>query len=131
MTIQFKAYDVREERISVPAPNQFRVEHNPNYVDSLIAGCLSPIIHLPQILWFGSFWPFLKSLWKGLSFIVYSIMAGLAGQANGFQTVEVKERTLSDEEKQAALDDMLQGTGFVAVKLSDLGASQADRTGRI
>lgn len=131
MTIQFIAYDVEEERTSAPTPNQFRIGHNPSYVNSLIAGCLSPIIHLPQILWFGSFWPFLQSLWKGLSFIVYSIMAGLAGQANGFRTVEVKERTLSDEEKQAALDDMLQGTGFVAVKLSNLGASQAKRTERV
>lgn len=131
MTFEFKSYDVREKRTSVPTPNQFRVGHNPNYVDSLIAGCLSPIIHIPQILWFGSCWPFLRSLWRGLSFIAYSFMAGLAGKANGFRTVEIKERTFSDEEKRAALDEMLQGTGFVAVKIGDVGASQADRTGRV
>lgn len=122
MTIQFKAYDVREERTNVPTPTQFRMGRNPSYVDSLIAGVVSPIVHLPQILWFNSLWPFAKSLWSGLSFIFLSIGAGVAGHANGFRTVEVKERELTEEEKQGALDDMLRGSGFIAVNLKRIGS---------
>jgi hypothetical protein len=121
MTIRFKAFDVREERTNVPTPPQFRLGPNPSYLDSLVAGVVSPIIHLPQILWFNSLWPFLKSLWAGVHFIFLSVGAGLAGQANGFRTVEVKERDLSDEEKQTALDDMLRGSGFIAVNLKRMG----------
>ena len=121
MTIQFKAYDVREERTNIPTPTQFRLGRNPSYVDSLIAGVVSPIVHLPQILWFNSFWPFAKSLWSGVHFIFLSVGAGVTGQANGFRTVEVKERELSEEEKQTALDDLLLGTGFIAVNLKRIG----------
>jgi hypothetical protein len=121
MTIQFKAFDVREERTNVPTPTQFRMGRNPSYVDSLIAGVISPIIHLPQILWFNSFWPFIKSLWSGVQFIFLSVGAGVTGQANGFRTVEVKERDLTEEEKQTALDDMLRGSGFIAVNVNRIG----------
>jgi hypothetical protein len=121
MTIHFKAFDIREERTSVPTPLQFRTGPNPSYLNSLVAGVFSPILHLPQILWFNSLWPFIKSLWTGLSFIFLSVGAGVFGQANGFRTVEVKERELSDEEKQSALDDMLKGTGFIAVNLKRMG----------
>lgn len=121
MTLQFKAYEVREERTNVPTPNQFRVGRNPSYLDSLVAGVISPIVHLPQILWFGSLWPFIKSLWRGLSFILYSMIAGVAGQANGFRTVDVAERELTDAEKQTALDDMLRGSGFIAISTKSIG----------
>jgi hypothetical protein len=40
------------------------------------------------------------------------------GRANGFVTSEVVERELSEKEKQAALDDMLRGSGYKAVNLS-------------
>lgn len=119
---------MREERTNAPTPAQFRVGRNPNYLDSLIAGVVSPIVHLPQILWFGSFWPFLKSLWRGLSFIIYSMVAGIAGQANGFRTVEVSERPLTEEEKQKALDDMLLGSGFIAVSLKKIGGNRVAET---
>jgi hypothetical protein len=121
MTIHFKAFDIREERTSVPTPMQFRTGRNPSYLNSLVAGVFSPILHLPQIFWFNSLWPFIKSLWTGVSFISLSIGAGIAGQANGFRTVEVKERELSEDEKQAALDDMLKGSGFIAVSLKRIG----------
>lgn len=121
MTIQFKAYDIREERTSVPTPMQFRTGRNPSYLNSLVAGIFSPILHLPQIFWFNSLWPFLKSLWTGVAFISLSMGAGIAGQANGFRTVEVKERDLTEEEKQTALDDMLRGSGFIAVSVNRIG----------
>lgn len=121
MTIHFKAYDVKEERTSVPTPPQFRIGPNPSYLNSLVAGVFSPILHLPQIFWFNSLWPFIKSLWTGFNFLAMSMGAGLAGQANGFRTVEVKERELTEEEKQTALDDMLRGTGFIAVSTKTLG----------
>lgn len=121
MTIHFKAYDVKEQRTSVPTPMQFRVGRNPSYLNSLVAGVFSPILHLPQIFWFNSLWPFIKSLWTGFAFIVMSFCAGVMGNANGFRVINVAERELSDAEKQSALDDMLRGSGFIAVSLSKIG----------
>lgn len=128
MTIRFKAFEVKEKRTCVPTPPQFRIGSNPSYVDSLIAGVFSPFLHLPQILWFNSLWPFLRSLWTALSFILMSIGAGVTGRANGFRTTEVQERDLSEAEKQTALDDMLRGTGFIAVSLSKIGGQVASET---
>ena len=116
MPLQFKAYEVQKERTCIPEPSEFRIEHNPNYLNSFITGVFSPLLHLPQILWFSSLWPFLKSLWNSLSFILLSMSMGVMGRANGFRTVNVVERELSDEEKEAALADMLEGSGYVAVK---------------
>ena len=121
MTIHFHTYDIKEERTWVPSPPEFRPGHNPNYLESLCAGCFSPLLHLPQILWFNSLWPFIKSLWTGFAFIVMSFCAGVMGNANGFRVINVAERELSDAEKQSALDDMLRGSGFIAVSLSKIG----------
>jgi hypothetical protein len=121
MPIHFKAYDVKEARTNLPTPLQFRVGANPSYVDSLIAGVISPILHLPQILWFNSLWPFFKSLYTGVVFICLSVSMGVMGRANGFVTSEVVERDLSEEEKQTALDDMLRGSGYIAVNVNRIG----------
>jgi hypothetical protein len=118
MPIQFKAFEYKEARTNLPSPGQFRLGPNPSYADSLIAGVVSPIIHLPQILWFNSLWPFAKSLWSSFSFLCLSIGAGFAGNANGFITTEVIERDLSEGDKQRALDDMLRGSGYQAISLN-------------
>lgn len=125
MTLQFKAYEVREERTNIPSPKQLRFESNPSYLDSLITGVLAPIVNLPQLLWFNSLWPFIKSLWVSLQFILLSICAGVMGRASGFRVAEVVERNLTDEEKQTALDDMLRGSGFAAVSLNRNNARHA------
>jgi hypothetical protein len=121
MSIQFKAYKVTKERTCAPEPNEFQVGRNPSYLNSLVAGVLSPILHLPQILWLNSFWPLLKSLWRSLTFILLSMSAGFMGQANGFRTTGVKEHLMSDEEKECVLAEMLEGSGYVAVKETSVG----------
>ena len=126
MTIQFKAFEYKEERTAFPEPQQFRIGHNPNYIESILAGVVSPIIHLPQILWFGSIWPFLRSLVRGLWFIATSMLMGILGRAIGVRIVGLEPKELSMEGKQKALDDMLAGSGFKAVPLSELyGAKHA------
>lgn len=124
MTINFHKIKLVEERTSIPTPRQFRVDHNPSYLNSLMCGVFSPILHLPQILWFNSLWPFLKSLWMGLFFIGLSIIAGIMGRANGFIVKEVIEGEVSEEEKLRAIEEILHGTGYKAVKIgSDFSAS--------
>ena len=117
MAIKFQSIDVKEERTSIPTPRQFRVGHNPNYLNSLMCGVFSPILHLPQIIWFNSVWPFLKSLVAGLVFIVMSIVAGVLGRANGFVVTEMAEREPTREEKERALNEMLAGSGYRAVPI--------------
>lgn len=118
MTTIMKAIEVTRERTSIPTPREFEIGPNPNYFDSLIAGCLSPILHLPQILWFNSLWPFLKSIFNSLQFILVSFGAGITGKANGFRVVNTKERELTDQEKEDAVRAILAGTGFVARPLN-------------
>jgi hypothetical protein len=126
MSLEFRAFEYKEVRTSIPEPKQFRIGPNPNYLDSLMAGVFSPILHLPQILWFGSIWPFIKSLFGGVYFILTSMVMGLLGRANGIRIVEIEPKELTQAEKQKALDEMLAGSGFKAVPLSELyGAKHA------
>lgn len=120
MTIHFKAFEYKEQRTAFPEPQQFRIGHNPNYVESILAGVFSPILHLPQILWFGSIWPFLRSLARGVYFIAVSMLMGVLGRANGVRIVQLEPRELTQEEKQKAMDEMLAGSGFKAVPISEL-----------
>lgn len=117
MTINFHKFKLVEERTSIPTPRQFRVGHNPSYLNSLMCGVFSPILHLPQIIWFNSVWPFLKSLWMGVCFIFLSIIAGIVGRANGFIVTHEVDGEITEEEKLAAIENILQGTGYKAVKL--------------
>lgn len=123
--IKFHTYDVKEERTWVPTPLQFRVGDNPNYLESLCAGCFSPFLHLPQILWFNSCWPFLKSLANGISFIGVSFVAGVMGRANGVRTVSMVERPPTIAEKERALADLLEGSGYKAVPIKSVLAPNA------
>lgn len=120
MPMQFRAYEYKEERTSCPEPRQFRIGPNPSYLSSLLAGVVSPILHLPQIVWFNSLWPFAVSVFSGLSFICVSITMGLLGRANGVRIVAIEPKELNMDEKQKALDDMLAGSGFKAVPLNKL-----------
>lgn len=115
MTIQFKAFHVKEERTNIPTPTQFRVEQNPSYANSLIAGVFSPILHLPQIYLFGCVWPFLRSLFKATSFIFLSMIAGVLGKASGYRVVDVEESSVGEDEKREAIEQMLVGTGYIAI----------------
>lgn len=121
MPINFKKFSVKEVRTSIPTPRQFRVGHNPSYLNSLCAGVFSPILHIPQILWFNSLWPFLVSLWMGLTFIVLSMVAGFMGRANGFIVTEVVDEEIDEADRKKVIDDMLAGTGYTAVKIPAYG----------
>lgn len=116
--IKFHSYKFKEERTAFPTPTQFRMGRNPSYLNSLVAGCFSPILHLPQILWFGCLWPFLRSLWRAVGFIVISVWAGLTGRANGFVVTQMEQASVSEEDKLAAVNEMLAGTGYRAVPLN-------------
>lgn len=117
MSISFRAYDIKEERTAFPTPKQFRVEDNPSYLASLLAGVFSPILHLPHMIWFNSLWPLAKSIFGTVSFIVLSMIAGVTGRASGYIVTGMEERTATEEEKERALTEMLSGTGYKAVKI--------------
>lgn len=119
MTIQFKAYEIKEERTAFPTPKQFRVEQNPSYLASVLAGVVSPIIHLPHILWFNSLWPFIKSIAGSIAFIGLSMFAGVTGRASGYIVTGMEEREVSQEEKDKAVQEILKGTGYKAVRFNE------------
>jgi hypothetical protein len=124
--IRFQSFHIKRERTAFPEPRQFEVGPNPSYFNSLCAGVFSPILHLPQILWWGCLWPFLNSLWRGVWFIGFSMLAGLLGRANGFVITQVEKNELTEEDKHKAINDMLAGTGYRAVPLNapqDFGGS--------
>lgn len=116
--IRFHSYKIKEERTAFPSPNQFRAAYNPSYLNSLAAGCVSPLLHLPQILWFGCTWPFLKSLARALYFIGFSMLSGIMGRANGFIVSNVEPVEMTEEDKLNAVNEMLAGTGYRAVPLN-------------
>lgn len=127
--IVFKAYDVEEERTLIPTPREFRVEHNPSYVASLVTGVFSPILHLPQIVFFGLLWPFVKSLVKAIFFLIVSFLAGITGRATGVRVKQMTPRELSQDEKRKALAEMLEGTGFMAVPINGRAVVDEDAAG--
>jgi hypothetical protein len=101
MSLEFRAFEYKEVRTSIPEPKQFRIGPNP-------------------------IWPFIKSLFGGVYFILTSMVMGLLGRANGIRIVEIEPKELTQAEKQKALDEMLAGSGFKAVPLSELyGAKHA------
>lgn len=117
MSIQFKAYEIKEERTAFPTPKQFRVEKNPSYLASLLAGVFSPILHLPQIAWFNILWPLAQAIWSSIVFVLLSMFAGVTGRASGYVVTGLEERTATEEEKEKAMQEMLAGSGYKAVKI--------------
>lgn len=125
--ISFHSFDIKEERTWIPTPKQFRVGPNPNYLNSLSCGIFSPILHLPQILWFNCLYPFLKNIFLTFSFLGIAILAGVMGRANGFRVVSMTPRVPTEDEKREAMNEMLRGSGFVATSLQ--GDSQGKDEG--
>lgn len=117
MSTIIKAYDIKEERTAFPTPKQFRVEKNPSYLASLLAGVFSPILHLPQMVWFNIIWPLAKAIFSTMMFILLCMFAGITGRASGYIVTGLEERPATDEEKEKALGEMLAGTGYKAVKI--------------
>lgn len=117
MSIEIRSFDLKEERTLFPTPKQFRVEDNPSYVASLVTGCFSPILHLPQIVFYTILWPFVTAIFKGIVFIGLSMFAGVTGRASGYRTVEYVERKQTQAERQEVLNEMLKGTGFRVVPI--------------
>lgn len=117
MAIEIRSFELKEERTSLPTPKQFRVERNPSYFASLVTGCFSPILHLPQIVFYTILWPFIMAIFRAIIFIGLSMFAGITGRASGYRTVEYVERKQTQSERQAIVNEMLRGTGFRAVPI--------------
>jgi hypothetical protein len=118
MSIEIRSFELKEKKTNFPTPKQFRVENNPSYASSLVTGCFSPLLHLPQILFYGTLWPIATSLSKSFAFIALSMWAGVTGRACGYRTVEYIERKQRQAERQEVLNEMLAGTGFRAVPIT-------------
>ncbi len=127
MPINFKAIEVHRERTMIPTPREFEVGPNPSYLNSLVTGCFSPILHLPQIIVLGALWPFIKSIANAMAFICLSFYAGITGRANGFRIIGMKERELTNDEKELALRDMMAGSGYKAIPLDTSLANKQDQ----
>lgn len=117
MPITLKAMKIEEERTYFPTITQFRVEENPCYPCSLITGIVSPILHLPHLLLTQALWPFAKAVFGVFAFVFVSMFAGVMGRASGYRISKMEEVELTREDKETALRDILQGTGYVAVPL--------------
>lgn len=83
----------------LPEPSNLRIgEKNPSYLKSLAAGVLSPIVHLPWIIFYTFIRPLFDSLLKFILFFGVSFFAGLTGRASGVRLLEVTEERPSEEE---------------------------------
>jgi len=83
----------------LPEPSNLRIgEKNPSYLKSLAAGVLSPIVHLPWIIFYTFIRPLFDSLLKFVLFFGVSFFAGLTGRASGVRLLEVTEERPSEEE---------------------------------
>jgi len=128
MPIKFKAIEVQRERTMIPTPREFEIGPNPSYLNSLVTGCFSPILHLPQIILLGAVWPFLTQLFNGLMFICLSFYAGITGRANGWRVIGHKERDLTVAEKEEVMRDMMAGSGYKAVPLDTSLAIKSEQS---
>jgi hypothetical protein len=117
MAIEIRSFELKEERTILPTPKQFRVERNPNYLASLVTGCFSPILHLPQIVFYTILWPIVVAIFQAIVFIGLSMFAGITGRASGYRTIEYVERKQTQAERQEILNGVLKGTGFRAVPI--------------
>jgi hypothetical protein len=117
MSLEFHGYEMKREPTMLPTPKEFCVENNPSYAKSLVTGIVSPLFHLPQIIFFGCLWPFITAIGKSIAYIGLSMYAGFTGRASGYRTTEVKSVAISQADRQKAVNRMLEGSGFVAVPI--------------
>lgn len=106
------------EKVWLPLPKELVLsERNPNYIQSLVVGIVSPIWNLPYILAANIIWPFIKSIFVTVSYLALSIFGGLIGRAQGRRISKIETLPLTDKEIEAELDNMLRDTGYIAVKV--------------
>ena len=67
----------------LPDPRHMVVMRNGNYFRSLVAGTLSPLIHLPQMIWHLLLLPLLKGIVALVTIIIVNFVAGVLGFCSG------------------------------------------------
>jgi len=96
----------------LPEPRNLRLgERNPNYLKSLAAGVISPFFHLPWIIFYTFLQPLFEALFKTVLFFIVSIWFGITGRAAGVRLVDVQVEQPSEEEVQAYIKSIFEGTG--------------------
>ena len=79
------------KRVWFPAPETLVVGPNANYLQSLCAGVVSPILHLPNMLWDFLVLPVVLGVGRMAAVLGLSLLAGITGRANGFVPVKAEE----------------------------------------
>lgn len=93
----------------LPEPAHLRVQRNPNYLQSLVVGIVSPIFHLPFILFYTFVTPLWDAIKKVVLFFLVSFFAGITGKACGVRLVDVKMEEATEEEIQAYMKAIFEG----------------------
>lgn len=127
---KFKAYEVKEERTWLPTMPEtvYASSGTGSYLHSIIAGVLSPVLHLPFHVWKLCLKPFLMGIWAVIAFTCLAILLGLLGRVSGVRR-EVKEREPTADEKEMAMRHFMSGSGFVPVPLHREGAFKEEEKG--
>jgi len=75
------------KRIWFPEIKQFYVGPNPNYLNSLVTGIVTPLLNLPINLLNMVVLPLIQSISRLVVFMLVSVAAGILGRANGFEVI--------------------------------------------
>lgn len=113
----------------LPEPSNLRIgEKNPSYLKSLAAGVLSPIVHLPWIIFYTFIRPLFDSLLKFILFFGVSFFAGLTGRASGVRLLEVTEERPSEEEIAEYIKAIFKDAGVNANTVRKASESETKRS---
>ena len=106
------------EKVWLPMPKELILsERNPNYIESFVAGVISPIWHLPYILAANIVLPLIKAIFTTLAYIFLSVFGGIIGRAQGRRVSKLENLPMTDKEIETELDNLLKDTGYIAVKV--------------
>lgn len=78
----------------LPDPRRMVIRRNGNYFRSLVAGCLSPLFHLPQMVWHLLLQPVFNGVLAIVTITVVNFVVGIAGYCPG---IDVR---ITDEDNQ-------------------------------
>lgn len=134
MKIKITKTETKTANVWLPNPRESRFgQTNPNYAQSLVVGVVSPIFHLPYIFGANVLIPFITGTVAMFGFVFTAMAFGIFGRATGERVVSSESVPLTEPEIEKELDMLLRGTGYIAVKTSDIptlvsaGVKMADR----
>ena len=123
MTLQMRKVKTTSEKTLFPTGKEFEFAKSKEvkfaYWESLTVGILSPLLHLPQMVFFGVILPVISGVVGVVASIFISFVVGLSGRATGRRVTKEELLKLEDEDVEKEINSILRGTGFAVTKVGD------------